>query len=157
MTITKDTTISATFIPDYKVYSITLPELEGITVKPFSGYTTEVMRDSTFKFYVQTKTDYRIDGDTVVCANGEVLPKLKGGYMLTYVKKNYSISVKANVVRIMKQLVLASGVSAINLITATDATKTGAYPETMVQVYATASDGKLFAKWNDGKTDNPPV
>lgn len=157
LTITKDTNISATFIPDYKVYSVTLPELEGITVKPFSGYTTEVMRDSTFKFYVQTKTGYRIDGDTVVCANGEVLPKLKGGYMLTYVKKNYSISVKANVVRIMKQLVLASGVSAINLATATDATKTGVYPETMVQVYATAPDGKLFAKWNDGKTDNPRI
>lgn len=157
LTITKDTTISATFIPDNKVYSVTLPELEGITVKPFSGYTTEVMRDSTFKFYVQTKTDYCIDGDTVVCANGVVLPKLKGGYMLTYVKKNYSISVKANVVRIMKQLVVASGVSAINLTTATDATKTGVYPETMVQVYATAPDGKLFAKWNDGKTDNPRI
>lgn len=157
LTIMKDTSISATFIPDYKVYSVTLPELEGITVKPFSGYTTEVMRDSTFKFYVQTKTGYCIDGDTVVYANGEILPKLKGGYMLTYVKKNYSISVKANVVRIMKQLVLASGVSAINLATATDATKTGVYPETMVQVYATAPDGKLFAKWNDGKTNNPRI
>lgn len=157
LTITKDTTVSATFIPDYKVYSITLPELEGITVKPFSGYTTEVMRDSTFKFYVQTKNGYRIEGDTIVCANGEVLPKLKGGYMLTYVKKNYSISVKADVVRTLKQLNLASGISAINLATATDATETGVYPETMVQVYAMAPDGKLFAKWNDGKTDNPRV
>lgn len=157
LTITKDTTISATFIPDYKVYSITLPVLDGVTVKPFSGYTTEVMRDSTFKFYVQAKTGYRINGDTIVRANGEILPKLKGGYMLTYIKKNYSISVEADVVRTYTSLKLGSGVSAIDMSTAMDATKIGVYPETMLQIYAKAPADSLFDKWNDMKTDNPRV
>lgn len=157
LTITKDTTISAIFIPDYKVYSITLPVLDGMTVKPFSGYTTEVMRDSTFKFYVQAMTGYRINGDTIVRANGEILPKLKGGYMLTYIKKNYSISVEADVVRTYTSLKLGSGVSAIDMSTAMDATKIGVYPETMLQIYAKAPADSLFDKWNDMKTDNPRV
>ena len=153
LTVTKDTTISARFIPDYKAYAITLPQLEGVTVKPFSGFTTEVKKDGTFKFYLQFTNGYHED-NLVVRANGEELTKNKGGYAIYHINKNISISVNG-IVRDSIKLTLPDHVTAKVVETMSDVAGQGLFEETMLLLQAKAPEGKIFSKWTDGKTDNP--
>lgn len=153
LTVTKDTTISARFISDYKAYAITLPQLEGVTVKPFSGFTTEVKKDGTFKFYLQFANGYHED-NLVVRANGEELTKNKGGYAIYHINKNISISVEG-IGRDAMTLKVPEHVNAKVVETMTDVAKQEVYEETMVLLHAEAPTGKAFTKWTDGKTDNP--
>ena len=153
LTVTKDTTISARFISDYKAYAITLPQLEGVTVKPFSGFTTEVKKDGTFKFYLQFANGYHED-NLVVRANGEELTKNKGGYAIYHINKNISISVEG-IDRDAMTLKVPEHVTAKVVETMADVTKQDVYGETMVLLHAEAPAGKVFTKWTDGKTDNP--
>jgi len=153
LTVTKDTTISARFISDYKAYAITLPQLEGVTVKPFSGFTTEVKKDGTFKFYLQFANGYHED-NLVVRANGEELTKNKGGYAIYHINKNISISVEG-IGRDAMTLKVPEHVTAKVVETMADVTKQGVYGETVVLLHAEAPAGKVFTKWTDGKTDNP--
>lgn len=153
LTVTKDTTISARFIPDYKAYAITLPQLEGVTVKPFSGFTTEVKKDGTFKFYLQFANGYHED-NLVVRANGEELTKNKGGYAIYHINKNISISVEG-IGRDAMTLKVPEHVTAKVVETMADVTKQKVYGETVVLLHAEAPAGKVFTKWTDGKTDNP--
>lgn len=153
LTVTKDTTISARFISDYKAYAITLPQLEGVTVKPFSGFTTEVKKDGTFKFYLQFANGYHED-NLVVRANGEELTKNKGGYAIYHINKNISISVEG-IGRDAMTLKVPEYVTAKVVETMADVTKQGVYGETVVLLHAEAPAGKVFTKWTDRKTDNP--
>ena len=153
LTVTRDTTVSARFISDYKAYAVTLPELEGVTVKPFSGYTTEVKKDGTFKFYLQFASGYHED-NLVVRANGEELVKNKGGYAIYHINKNISISVEG-IGRDAMTLKVPEHVNAKVVETMADATKQEVYEETVVLLHAEAPAGKVFTKWTDGKTDNP--
>lgn len=153
LTVDRDTTISARFISDYKAYAITLPQLEGVTVKPFSGYSTEVKKDGTFKFYLKLADGYR-EENLVVRANGEELEKNKGGYAIYYINKNISISVEG-IVREPIDLKVPENVQAKVVETMTDPSGERVYGETMILLYAEAPAGKTFSKWTDGKTDNP--
>lgn len=153
LTVDKDTTISARFINDYKAYAITLPQLEGVTVKPFTGYSTEVKKDGTFKFYLKLADGYR-EENPVVRANGEVLVKNKGGYAIYKVNKNISISVEG-IVREPVTLKVPGNVNAKVVETMSNASKQEVYEETMILLHAEAPAGKIFDKWTDGKTDNP--
>lgn len=153
LTVDKDTTLSARFISDYKAYAITLPQLEGVTVKPFSGYSTEVKKDGTFKFYLKLADGYR-EENLVVRANGEELEKNKGGYAIYYINKNISISVEG-IVRESISLKVPENVQAKVVETMTDPSGERVYGETMILLHAEAPAGKTFSKWTDGKTDNP--
>lgn len=153
LTVDRDTTLSARFISDYKAYAITLPQLEGVTVKPFSGYSTEVKKDGTFKFYLKLADGYR-EENLVVRANGEELEKNKGGYAIYYINKNISISVEG-IVREPIDLKVPENVQAKVVETMTDPSGERVYGETMILLYAEAPAGKMFSKWTDGKTDNP--
>lgn len=153
LTISRDTTISARFISDYKSYMMTLPQMEGVTVKPFSGYSTEVKKDGTFKFYLVLAKGYR-EGNLVVRANGEELTKNKGGYAIYHINKNISISVDG-IVRDSIKLTLPDHVKAKVVETMSDVAGQGLFEETMLLLQAKAPEGKIFSKWTDGKTDNP--
>nr|WP_129730491.1 InlB B-repeat-containing protein [Parabacteroides goldsteinii] len=153
LTVSRDTTISARFISDYKSYMMTLPQMEGVTVKPFSGYSTEVKKDGTFKFYLVLAKGYR-EGNLVVRANGEELTKNKGGYAIYHINKNISISVDG-IVRDSIKLTLPDHVKAKVVETMSDVAGQGLFEETMLLLQAKAPEGKIFSKWTDGKTDNP--
>lgn len=153
LTVTGDMTVSARFISDYKAYAVTLPQLKGVTVKPFSGYTTEVKKDGTFKFYLQFASGYHED-NLVVRANGEELVKNKGGYAIYHINQNISISVEG-IGRDAMTLNVPEHVNAKVVETMADATKQEVYEETVVLLHAEAPAGKVFTKWTDGKTDNP--
>lgn len=156
LVVTSDTTLEAIFVPDAKYFTITLPVVEGVTVKPLSNYSTEVLQGGKFHFYLRFADGYSAE-NLVVKANGVVLEaNADGVYSLYKVAKNYSISVEG-VVQNGVKLKLADHVSAIDLATATDATKARVYPESMISLLATAPEGQYFYKWNDGNSDNPRV
>lgn len=153
--VTKDTALSAKFIPDYKAFAMILPEIEGVKVKPFSGYTTEVRKGDTFKFYLSIEKGYH-EENVVVKANGVVLEKNKGGYAIYKVDKNTRISVEG-IVKDYYALKLSDHVTAIDLKSLKDATTQKLYQHDRVLLQAIPADGKAFVKWNDGKADNPRV
>ncbi len=156
LTVTCDTTLKATFVPDAKYFTITLPVLEGVTVKPLSGYSTEVRHGDKFHFYLRFADGYSA-GNLIVKANGVVLDANEEGvYSLYRIAGNYSISVEG-VVKDGVKLKLAEHVSAMDIATATDAMKAKLYPESLISLLATAPDGKYFYKWNDGNSDNPRI
>lgn len=153
LTVLGDSTISARFISDYKSYAITLPEAEGVKVKPYSGYSTEVKKGGIFKFYLQIADGYH-EENLRVCANGEEVVKNKGGYALPPVNNNISISV-AGIVRDPMQLTLPDHVQAKVIENMQETTGQQLYEETWLLMYAAAPQSQVFTKWNDGKTDNP--
>ncbi len=155
-TITSDTTLEAVFVPDAKYFTITLPVLEGMTVKPLSNYSTEVLQGEKFHFYLRFAEGYHGE-NPVVKANGvELTANEEGVYSLYRIAQNYSISVEG-VVKDGVKLKLAEHVSAVDIATAADAMKARLYPESMISLLATAPDGQYFVKWNDGNSDNPRV
>lgn len=155
-TITSDTTLEAVFVPDAKYFTITLPVLEGVAVKPLSGYSTEVLQGGKFHFYLRFADGYHGE-NLVVKANGvELTANEEGVYSLYRIVGNYSISLEG-VVKDSVKLKLAEHVSAVDIATATDAMKARLYPESMISLLATAPDGQYFYKWNDGNSDNPRI
>lgn len=155
LVVAGDSTISARFISDYKSYAVTLPEIEGVTVKPYSGYSTEVKKDGSFKFYLQIADGYR-EENVSVCANGKELTKSKGGYALSHINNNVSISV-AGIVRDTLKLALPGHVNAKVIENMQETSRQNLYEETMILLHATAPEGQVFTKWNDGKSDNPRI
>ena len=155
LTIDRDTTLSAKFVEHYDSYWVVLPELEGATVKPFSGYTTEVKHNKEFKFYVSIASGYH-EENLVVKANGEVLEKNKGGYAIYNITNHVSISVEG-IVRDTMAVSLPEHVDAYVVETMEEAKKAAVYEETWLLLRAVAPEGKVFVKWTDGKLDNPRV
>lgn len=155
-TITSDTTLEAVFVPNAKYFTITLPVLEGVAVKPLSGYSTEVLQGDKFHFYLRFADGYHGE-NLIVKANGvELTANEEGVYSLYRIAGNYSISLEG-VVKDSVKLKLAEHVSAVDIATATDAMKARLYPESMISLLATAPDGQYFYKWNDGNSDNPRI
>ena len=153
LTVVSDTTLSATFVNDYKAYQITLPEVEGVTAKPFTGYSTEVKRDGTFKFYLVIANGYH-EEQLVVRADGEELVKNKGGYALYHITKNIRISVEG-IARDAFALTLPPNVQAWKLATMEEAAKASLFAETTLLLQAMAPEGQRFLKWTDGSMENP--
>ncbi len=148
-----DVTLQARFVKDSAGFSVILPELEGVTVKALSGYPTEVKPGGKFKFYLRLDADYN-ESVPVVYANNEKLNVNQEVYSVYNISENVRISVDG-IVRNKVKPVLQEHVSAIDLETGSDASGLSLFTDAMVVLQATAPEGQVFSKWNDGKTDNP--
>lgn len=155
ITAESNMTLQANFTSDADHYMVVFPEMEGVTVKTLTNYSQEVKRGGTCKFYLRLDADYS-QSTPVVKANGEVLAVNKEVYSLYNITNNYSISI-SGIRRNKIKTTPAENVSAIDVETATDASKIELLPEAMITLYAKAPAGKTFLKWNDGKTENPRI
>ena len=86
-----DVTLQARFVKDSAGFSVILPELEGVTVKPLTGYSTEVKPGGKFKFYLRLEEDYN-ESVPVVYANDEELSVNQEVYSIYDISENIRIS-----------------------------------------------------------------
>lgn len=122
-----DVTLQARFVKDSAGFSVILPELEGVTVKPLTGYPTEVKPGGKFKFYLHLDADYN-ESVPVVYVNNEELNVNQEVYSIYNISENIRISVDGIVRNKVKPVLQAD-----------------------------APEGQVFSKWNDGKADNPRI
>lgn len=152
--VKKAQTVSATFSKEKMVYMVTFPQIEGVTVKTLSGYSQQVDKNGTCKFWLDIDAQYK-SSEPVVKVNGEVIePTETGVYSLYYIREHKSVSVEG-ITRDKITLSQKTNTSITNVETGKDATKEGLYAGDMVTLYAKAPAGKMFSKWNDGVTENP--
>lgn len=145
-----DVTLQARFVKDSAGFSVILPELEGVTVKPLTGYPTEVKPGGKFKFYLHLDADYN-ESVPVVYVNNEELNVNQEVYSIYNISENIRISVDG-IVRNKVKPVLQEHVSAIDVETGSDVSGLS-----LLTVQADAPEGQVFSKWNDGKADNPRI
>lgn len=152
--VKKAQTVSAKFSKEKMVYMVTFPQIEGVTVKTLSGYSQQVDKNGTCKFWLDIDAQYK-SSEPVVKVNGEVIePTETGVYSLYYIREHKSVSVEG-ITRDKITLSQKTNTSITNVETGKDATKEGLYAGDMVTLYAKAPAGKMFSKWNDGVTENP--
>ena len=150
-----DATLQARFVKDSAGFSVILPELEGVTVKPLTGYSTEVKPGGKFKFYLRLEADYN-ESVPVVYANNEKLNVNQEVYSIYDISENIRISVDG-IVRNKVKPVLQEHVSAIDVETGSDVSGLSLFTAAMIVLQADAPEGQVFSKWNDGKADNPRI
>ena len=150
-----DVTLQARFVKDSAGFSVILPELEGVTVKPLTGYSTEVKPGGKFKFYLRLEADYN-ESVPVVYANNEKLNVNQEVYSIYDISENIRISVDG-IVRNKVKPVLQEHVSAIDVETGSDVSGLSLFTAAMIVLQADAPEGQVFSKWNDGKADNPRI
>ena len=150
-----DMTLQARFVKDSAGFSVILPELEGVTVKPLTGYSTEVKPGGKFKFYLRLEADYN-ESVPVVYANNEKLNVNQEVYSIYDISENIRISVDG-IVRNKVKPVLQEHVSAIDVETGSDVSGLSLFTAAMIVLQADAPEGQVFSKWNDGKADNPRI
>lgn len=150
-----DVTLQARFVKDSAGFSVILPELEGVTVKPLTGYSTEVKPGGKFKFYLRLEADYN-ESVPVVYANNEKLNVNQEVYSLYDISENIRISVDG-IARNKVKPVLQEHVSAIDVETGSDVSGLSLFTDAMIVLQADAPEGQVFSKWNDGKADNPRI
>lgn len=150
-----DVTLQARFVKDSAGFSVILPELEGVTVKPLTGYSTEVKPGGKFKFYLPLEADYN-ESVPVVYANNEKLNVNQEVYSIYDISENIRISVDG-IVRNKVKPVLQEHVSAIDVETGSDVSGLSLFTAAMIVLQADAPEGQVFSKWNDGKADNPRI
>lgn len=150
-----DVTLQARFVKDSAGFSVILPELEGVTVKPLTGYSTEVKPGGKFKFYLRLEADYD-ESVPVVYANNEKLNVNQEVYSIYDISENIRISVDG-IVRNKVKPVLQEHVSAIDVETGSDVSGLSLFTAAMIVLQADAPEGQVFSKWNDGKADNPRI
>lgn len=150
-----DVTLQARFVKDSAGFSVILPELEGVTVKPLTGYSTEVKPGGKFKFYLRLEADYN-ESVPVVYANNEKLNVNQEVYSIYNISENIRISVDG-IVRNKVKPVLQEHVSAIDVETGSDVSGLSLFTAAMIVLQADAPEGQVFSKWNDGKADNPRI
>lgn len=150
-----DVTLQARFVKDSAGFSVILPELEGVTVKPLTGYSTEVKPGGKFKFYLRLEADYN-ESVPVVYANNEKLNVNQEVYSLYDISENIRISVDG-IARNKVKPVLQEHVSAIDVETGSDVFGLSLFTDAMIVLQADAPEGQVFSKWNDGKADNPRI
>ncbi|WP_418569443.1 InlB B-repeat-containing protein [Parabacteroides johnsonii] len=150
-----DVTLQARFVKDSAGFSVILPELEGVTVKPLTGYSTEVKPGGRFKFYLRLEADYN-ESVPVVYANNEKLNVNQEVYSIYNISENIRISVDG-IVRNKVKPVLQEHVSAIDVETGSDVSGLSLFTAAMIVLQADAPEGQVFSKWNDGKADNPRI
>lgn len=136
-------------------FSVILPELEGVTVKPLTGYSTEVKPGGKFKFYLRLEEDYN-ESVPVVYANDEELSVNQEVYSIYDISENIRISVDG-IVRNKVKPVLQEHVSAIDVETGSDVSGLSLLTDALIVLQADAPEGQVFSKWNDGKADNPRI
>ena len=152
-TALSDQSFEARFVEETTAYSIILPELAGVTVRPLTGYSTEVKPGGKFKFYLRMDADY--DQSTpVVYANEEELEVNQEVYSLYNISENIRISVDG-IVRNKDTLTLQTAVSAVDVETGLEVANQEIQSDAMVLLHAEAPEGKCFSEWNDGVADNP--
>ncbi len=150
-----DVMLQARFVKDSAGFSVILPELEGVTVKPLTGYSTEVKLGGKFKFYLRLEADYN-ESVPVVYANNEKLNVNQEVYSIYDISENIRISVDG-IVRNKVKPVLQEHVSAIDVETGSDVSGLSLFTAAMIVLQADAPEGQVFSKWNDGKADNPRI
>lgn len=150
-----DVTLQARFVKDSAGFSVILPELEGVTVKPLTGYSTEVKPGGKFKFYLRLEANYN-ESVPVVYANNEKLNVNQEVYSIYDISENIRISVDG-IVRNKVKPVLQEHVSAIDVETGSDVSGLSLFTAAMIVLQADAPEGQVFSKWNDGKADNPRI
>ena len=150
-----DVTLQARFVKDSAGFSVIFPELEGVTVKPLTGYSTEVKPGGKFKFYLRLEADYN-ESVPVVYANNEKLNVNQEVYSIYDISENIRISVDG-IVRNKVKPVLQEHVSAIDVETGSDVSGLSLFTAAMIVLQADAPEGQVFSKWNDGKADNPRI
>jgi len=150
-----DVTLQARFVKDSAGFSVILPELEGVTVKPLTGYSTEVKPGGKFKFYLRLEEDYN-ESVPVVYANDEELSVNQEVYSIYDISENIRISVDG-IVRNKVKPVLQEHVSAIDVETGSDVSGLSLLTDALIVLQADAPEGQVFSKWNDGKADNPRI
>lgn len=150
-----DVTLQARFVKDSAGFSVILPELEGVTVKPLTGYPTEVKPGGKFKFYLRLDADYN-ESVPVVYANNEELNVNQEVYSIYNISENIRISVDG-IVRNKVKPVLQEHVSAIDVETGSDVSGLSLLTDALIVLQADAPEGQVFSKWNDGKADNPRI
>lgn len=153
--VEKDTTIQARFVEEDPGYLMVLPVLNGAKVKPLTGYSMEVKKGGTFKFYISKEADYN-ESVPEVFANGEKLTVYKDVYSIYNISRNFVIAVSGIKLNEAK-LNLPEGVTGVNLETGKDIKEGGLTPVSMIMIRANAPEGKKFSIWNDGKADNPRI
>lgn len=146
-----DVTLQARFVKDSAGFSVILPELEGVTVKPLTGYPTEVKPGGKFKFYLHLDADYN---ESVL--NNEELNVNQEVYSIYNISENIRISVDG-IVRNKVKPVLQEHVSAIDVETGSDVSGLSLLTDALIVLQADAPEGQVFSKWNDGKADNPRI
>ena len=152
-TALSDRSFEACFVEETTAYSIILPELAGVTVRPLTGYSTEVKPGGKFKFYLRMDADYD-QSVPVVYANDEKLEVVQEVYSLYNISENIRISVDG-IVRNKETLTLQTAVSAVDLGTGLEVANQEIQSDAMVLLHAQAPEGKCFSEWNDGLADNP--
>ena len=152
-TALSDQSFEARFVEETTAYSIILPELAGVTVRPLTGYSTEVKPGGKFKFYLRMDADYD-RSVPVVYANEEELEVNQEVYSLYNISENIRISVDG-IVRNKETLTLQTAVSAVDVETGLEVANQEIQFEAMVLLHAQAPEGKCFSEWNDGVADNP--
>lgn len=150
-----DVTLQARFVKDSAGFSVILPQLKGVTVKPLTGYSTEVKPGGKFKFYLRLDADYN-ESLPVVYANNEKLIVNQEVYSVYDISENIRISVDG-IVRNKVKPVLQEHVSAIDVETGSDVSGLTLLTDALVVLQADAPEGQVFSKWNDGKADNPRI
>ena len=150
-----DVTLQARFVKDSAGFSVILPELEGVTVKPLTGYPTEVKPGGKFKFYLHLDADYN-ESVPVVYVNNEELNVNQEVYSIYNISENIRISVDG-IVRNKVKPVLQEHVSAIDVETGSDVSGLSLLTDALIVLQADAPEGQVFSKWNDGKADNPRI
>lgn len=150
-----DVTLQARFVKDSAGFSVILPELEGVTVKPLTGYPTEVKPGGKFKFYLRLDADYN-ESVPVVYVNNEELNVNQEVYSIYNISENIRISVDG-IVRNKVKPVLQEHVSAIDVETGSDVSGLSLLTDALIVLQADAPEGQVFSKWNDGKADNPRI
>ena len=148
-----DVTLQARFVKDSAGFSVILPELEGVTVKPLTGYPTEVKPGG--KFYLHLDADYN-ESVPVVYVNNEELNVNQEVYSIYNISENIRISVDG-IVRNKVKPVLQEHVSAIDVETGSDVSGLSLLTDALIVLQADAPEGQVFSKWNDGKADNPRI
>lgn len=155
VTVEKDTVIQARFVQADPGYQVVLPTLIGAKVKPLTGYSTEVKKGGTFKFYISKESDYN-ESVPVVFANGEKLTIYKDVYSIYNITQNVVIAVDGIQMNKTK-ISLPDSVTGVNLSTGKDISEGGLTSVSMILIHAKAPVGKKFLMWNDGKVDNPRI
>ena len=126
-----------------------------MTVKPLTGYPTEVKPGGKFKFYLHLDADYN-ESVPVVYVNNEELNVNQEVYSIYNISENIRISVDG-IVRNKVKPVLQEHVSAIDVETGSDVSGLSLLTDALIVLQADAPEGQVFSKWNDGKADNPRI
>lgn len=154
LTVEKSQTIKAYFTSEQSTFLIVLPEIEGATVKPLTGYSTGVLPGGKFKCYLKIDDAYS-ESTPVLKVDDKVLEPVQQVYSIYDIQHNIRISVEGIRKNEIPVTLKSDLMQAIDLSTGKQVNGQKVQPGTLLSLYAEAPQGKIFSKWNDGKADNP--